>query len=96
MSEQHEQKNSAFKEKVLQAVREIPKGETRTYGQVAKTVGRPGAARAVGTIMKANYDLTVPCHRVIRSDGKIGDYNRGGRARKIELLRQEGALVDNA
>jgi len=73
-------------------VRQIPKGETRTYGEVAKAIGYPGAARAVGTVMKNNYDPTVPCHRVVRSDGKIGDYNRGGKERKEALLREEGAL----
>jgi O-6-methylguanine DNA methyltransferase len=84
-------KNStAFANHVREAVRQIPKGETRTYGQVAAAIGHPGAARAVGTIMKNNYDPTVPCHRVIRSDGKIGAYNRGGPAKKRALLKAEG------
>lgn len=83
---------TTFADLVRDAVRQIPKGETRTYGEVAAAVGRPGAARAVGTIMKNNYDPTVPCHRVVRSDGKIGDYNRGGSAQKERLLREEGAL----
>jgi O-6-methylguanine DNA methyltransferase len=82
-----------FSEQVRDAVRQIPKGETRTYGEVAAAVGRPGAARAVGTIMKNNYDPSVPCHRVIRSDGKIGDYNRGGPEKKRALLIAEGALA---
>jgi O-6-methylguanine DNA methyltransferase len=82
-----------FSEQVREAVRQIPKGETRTYGQVAAAIGRPGAARAVGTIMKNNYDPTVPCHRVIRSDGKIGEYNRGGPEKKRALLKAEGALA---
>jgi O-6-methylguanine DNA methyltransferase len=82
----------SFKEKVLQAVREIPKGKTLTYGEVAKKAGNAKAARAVGGYMKNNYDLTVPCHRVIRSDGKIGDYNRGGESAKRALLIKEGAL----
>jgi O-6-methylguanine DNA methyltransferase len=80
----------SFAEHVRAAVQQIPKGETRTYGQVAAAIGRPGAARAVGTIMKNNYDPTVPCHRVIRSDGKIGAYNRGGPLKKRALLRAEG------
>lgn len=63
-----------------------------TYGQVARVAGSSGAARAVGMVMKNNYDPTVPCHRVIRADGKIGDYNRGGRERKEQLLTEEGAL----
>ena len=79
-----------FPDRVRAAVRQIPKGETRTYGEVAAAAGYPGAARAVGSIMKNNYDPTVPCHRVIRSDGKIGDYNRGGTQRKRELLQREG------
>lgn len=74
---------------MLAAVRQIPEGETRTYGEVARAVGHPGAARAVGTVMKSNYDTTVPCHRVIRSDGKIGAYNRGGERAKRRLLEIE-------
>lgn len=83
---------SGFADRIRAVVREIPKGKSMTYGQVAHAAGHPGAARAVGMVMKNNYDPTVPCHRVIRSDGKIGDYNRGGSARKEALLREEGAL----
>ena len=99
----------SFKEKVLQIVREIEKGKVMTYKNVAmrartqadgietsgssRTVEKYTAARAVGTIMKSNYDLTVPCHRVIRSDGHIGDYNRGGKEKKIELLKSEGVEI---
>jgi O-6-methylguanine DNA methyltransferase len=86
------QKKTTFADLVRNAVRQIPKGQTRSYGEVAKAVGRPGAARAVGTIMKNNYDKTVPCHRVIRADGNIGAYNRGGPAKKRALLRAEGAI----
>jgi len=63
-----------------------------SYGEVAYKAGNPGAARAVGTIMAGNFDTTVPCHRVIRSDGKIGAYNRGGETKKRALLTAEGAL----
>jgi O-6-methylguanine DNA methyltransferase len=84
-------KESSFAKRVRDAVRQIPKGETKSYGEVARAIGHPGAARAVGTVMKNNYDPTVPCHRVIRGDGKAGSYNRGA-ARKSELLREEGAL----
>jgi len=83
-------KKSSFIDHVRDAVRQIPKGQTRTYGEVAKAIGYPGAARAVGTVMKNNYDPAVPCHRVIRSDGKIGEYNRGGPEEKKRLLRSEG------
>jgi len=79
-----------FKEKVLDVVRKIPKGQVLTYKQVAKKAGNEKAARVVGNLMKANYDKTVPCHRVIRSDGKVGDYNRGGAKKKAEILRREG------
>lgn len=63
-----------------------------TYGAVAKLAGSPGAGRAVGSIMAGNYDPKVPCHRVIRSDGKIGAYNRGGEKAKKALLIKEGAI----
>lgn len=88
---QNRMKKISFADRVREAVRQIPKGETRSYGEIARTVGRPGAARAVGTVMKNNYDSTVPCHRVICSDGSLGEYNRG-KARKRELLQAEGAL----
>ncbi|NNM84081.1 MGMT family protein [Candidatus Parcubacteria bacterium] len=85
-------KRNLFADRVRDAVRQIPKGETRSYGEVAGAVGSPGAARAVGIVMKNNYDPTVPCHRVIRSDGKLGGYNRGGQERKREILRTEGVI----
>ncbi|MBP6866190.1 MAG: MGMT family protein [Candidatus Pacebacteria bacterium] len=81
-----------FKEKVLDVVRKIPKGKVMTYKEVAKKAGNDKASRAVGNFMKSNYDKTVPCHRVIRSDGRVGDYNRGGKNAKVKLLIQEGAL----
>lgn len=83
---------TAFAIRVRAVVSKIPRGKTMTYGQVAKKAGKAGAARAVGMIMSLNYDKKVPCHRVIRADGKVGDYNRGGAFRKMKLLREEGAL----
>lgn len=80
-----------FKSRVLKIVSGIPKGKTMTYGDVAKLAGSPGAARAVGSIMKQNYDPNVPCHRVIKSDGSLGQYNRGG-DKKREILKKEGAI----
>lgn len=80
---------NTFSEKVYAVVRKIPRGKTMSYGEVAKKAGRPKAARAVGTIMSHNYDPKIPCHRVVRSDGKVGNYNRGGPARKMELLLEE-------
>lgn len=82
-----------FTERVRDVVRGIRRGETLSYGEVAKIAGNPGAARAVGTIMKGNFDNTIPCHRVIKSDGSVGDYNRGGREKKIKLLRNEGVDI---
>ena len=82
-----------FKERVLATVRKIPKGKTMSYGQVAYAAGYRGAARAVGTLMAHNHDKTVPCHRVIRSDGKIGEYNGGGPAVKLKRLRAEGVKL---
>lgn len=83
---------SAFSEKVKALVRQIPKGSVLSYKQVAQKAGNPLAARAVATIMAQNYDETVPCHRVIRSDGSLGGYNRGGIVVKKQLLTIEGAL----
>ncbi len=81
-----------FKERVISVVQNIPKGETLSYGEVAKRAGSPGAARAVGMIMKQNKDGSVPCHRVIRSDGKVGGYN-GLKGKKRELLQKEGVTI---
>lgn len=85
-------KEKSFQEKVLNVVRKIPKGKTLTYKEVAEKAGSPGASRAVGSIMAANFRPDVPCHRVIRSDGKIGEYNRGGPSAKYKLLKKEGAV----
>lgn len=82
----------SFTARVLNIVRAIPRGKTMTYQEVAEAAGSPGAARAVGNIMKNNYLPDVPCHRVIRSDGKLGDYNRGGEVKKKELLAKEKAI----
>ena len=78
-----------FADKVRAIVKKIPKGKTMTYKQVAIKAGNPRAARAVGAIMRTNYDDSIPCHRVVRSDGGMGGYNRGGSLRKKEILRQE-------
>jgi O-6-methylguanine DNA methyltransferase len=79
-----------FKEKVLSVVRKIPKGKVMTYKEVAIKVGEPNAMRAVGNIMSKNFLKDVPCHRIIRSDGHVGNYNRGGSSAKIRILRTEG------
>ena len=80
-----------FQNKVYRIVKEIPKGKVLTYKEVAKLIGSPRAARAVGSALNKNYDINIPCHRVIRSDGGLGKYNRGLK-KKILLLRKEGAI----
>lgn len=82
-----------FRESVIAVVRGIPRGETMSYAEVARRAGFPGAARAVGSLMKRNVDPAVPCHRVIRSDGRPGEYNRGGKKVKRELLEREGVIL---
>jgi methylated-DNA-[protein]-cysteine S-methyltransferase len=83
---------SPFHRSVRQVLRDIPYGRTLTYGEVARKVGRPGAARAVGTACGRNpLALVIPCHRVIGADGRLTGYN-GGTQRKEWLLRREGAL----
>jgi O-6-methylguanine DNA methyltransferase len=81
-----------FSEAVRTVVRGIPKGGTLTYKEVAKRAGRPGAYRAVGNILNKNYDPEIPCHRVIRSDGQTGGYNRGA-AQKMAILKAEQKSV---
>ena len=83
-------KQHTFSKKVYAVVAKIPKGKTMTYGQVAAKAGKPRAARAVGMLMSKNFNKKIPCHRVVRSDGKMGGYNRGGSERKLEILREEG------
>ncbi len=81
-----------FYQRVWKICYSIPAGETRTYGWIAKELGKPGASRAVGTALGANpFVPTVPCHRVLRSDGGMGGYSgEGGVAAKRRLLAQEG------
>ena len=85
-------KAQTFAEKVKEVVRKIPRGKVFTYGEVAKRAGQPKGARAVGMIMSKNFDTHIPCHRVVRSDGSLGSYNRGGQRQKRKILIAEGAL----
>lgn len=82
---------ASFRNRVLSVVKKIPKGKTMTYGQVAEKAGSAKAYRAVGNILNKNYNPDIPCHRVVRSDGKIGGYNRGAE-KKLEILKKEKAL----
>lgn len=70
-------------------VRAIPPGSTLSYKEVAHRAGKPNAARAVASLMSKNYHPDIPCHRVIRSDGTWGGYNRGGEEAKKRILLQE-------
>ena len=79
-----------FPEKVKNVVKFIPVGKTMTYKQVAHAAGNEKAARAVANLMAQNYDLEIPCHRVIRSNGTLGGYNRGGIDKKRAILQKEG------
>ena len=80
---------SRVERRVWRAIARIPRGGTRTYGELARSVGRPGAARAVGSACGRNpVALAVPCHRVVRADGGEGGY-RWGLARKRTLLACE-------
>ncbi len=82
-----------FKEKVLNIVRQIPRGYVLTYKEVAKLAKNPKAYRAVGNILNKNKDYkNIPCHRVVRSDGKIGGYNRGT-DKKHSLLARENVII---
>lgn len=82
----------SFAQRVLLVVRAIPPGRVATYGDVATRAGHPGAARAVGQVMRVCADRSVPCHRVVAADGRLGGY--GGREHiKRYLLEMEGVPV---
>ena len=87
---------TAFQQRVWQALRAIPYGETRSYGAVAEAIGNPGAARAVARACASNpVALVIPCHRVVRGDGEPGGY-RWGVGRKRLLLEQERSAAQRA
>lgn len=90
-SEKTSMAEQSFTQRVHMVVKRIPRGGVLTYREVAARAGRPGASRAVGTILKKNFDPTIPCHRVIKSDGTLGAYNRGAEE-KARKLRAEGYL----
>lgn len=85
---------SAFQQRVWAELARIPAGETRSYADIARAVGQPGAVRAVGTANGSNpVAVLVPCHRVVRSDGSLGGY-AGGLDRKRQLLAAEGVEIE--
>jgi methylated-DNA-[protein]-cysteine S-methyltransferase len=85
-------KYTPFQQKVYKAILKIPKGQVWTYGEVARKIGKPKAARAVGGALAKNLDAPfIPCHRVIASNGDMRGYSApGGIKRKLELLKKEG------
>lgn len=84
---------TGFRGEVVRALQTIPYGQTRSYGDVARAVGSPGAVRAVGTACRLNpLPIVIPCHRVVRSDGSPGQY-AGGEAAKRVLLAAEGVAT---
>jgi O-6-methylguanine DNA methyltransferase len=83
----------SFREKVYEVVKKIPKGEVLTYKKVAKLAGNPRAWRAVGNVLSKNKNPKIPCHRVIKSNGRVGGYNQGTK-KKITLLENEGLRIE--
>ena len=83
---------ASFRARVLAAVRSIPRGRVATYGDIAALAGAPGAARAVGNVMRGCGDPSVPCHRVIAAAGGLGGF-AGDLERKRQRLRAEGVEV---
>lgn len=78
---------------MAEAVRKIPRGETRTYQEIAEWIDQPLACRAVGNALNKNRNPEVPCHRVIRADGSLGGYGMGGAEKKRRRLRKEGVKI---
>ena len=90
-------KPTQFQKDVWEAIDRIPFGETRTYKELAISIGRPKAYRAVANACGKNPNpVSTPCHRVISSDGTIGGYSgKGGIKKKKALLKKEGILFDS-
>jgi len=88
-------KGTPFQKKVWRALLGIPKGKTITYKELAHKIGRPRAVRAVANAVGANPTLVIiPCHRVVRSDGSLGEYSgKGGVKTKRALLIKEGVSL---
>jgi len=87
-------RTGVFQKRVLLMEYRIPRGQVSTYGRLAKKLGNPGAARAVGNALARNpFPLLIPCHRAVRSDGSLGGY-RGGVKLKRKLLEMERLRFD--
>lgn len=88
---------SPFQLKVLKYLRDIPFGQTRTYGEVAEAIGHPGAARAVGSACGGNpFPLIIPCHRIIAAGGKIGGFGYGTRMKRLLLDHERSFGITSA
>lgn len=83
-----------FQNKVYEVVKNIPRGQVLSYAEVSWRLGSKGSARAVGNALNKNRDKAVPCHRVVRSDWRVGGFN-SGTAKKIALLEKEGVKIKN-
>ena len=86
---------TSFQNRVRDEIKKIPAGQTRTYKEIAVSIGNPGSSRAVANACAANPNpITVPCHRVIRSDGRHGGYSGpGGASRKSALISSEKEIA---
>ena len=85
----------SFDKKIYKKLLEVPKGKITTYGELAKAVGLKNGQRAVGKIMNKNpYPVIIPCHRVVKSDGKVGGYAYGEEI-KSDMLTREGIVIKN-
>jgi len=83
-----------FKKKVLDLIKSVPRGKVTTYNEVARALESPGAARAVGQALNKNErPVKIPCHRVVKSDGRVGGYKLG-RLAKMKLLQDEGVIIE--
>jgi methylated-DNA-[protein]-cysteine S-methyltransferase len=90
-------KRTEFQRRVQEVCRKIPRGEVWSYGELAAAAGAPGAARAVGSVMRSNrFPLIIPCHRVVAAGGKLGGFScPSGVDMKRKLLEAEGVMLAN-
>lgn len=83
---------TSLQKRVYEVVKKIPRGEVLTYKEVAEFAEHPLAFRAVGNILNKNRNPKIPCHRVVRISGGVGEYNKG-REKKLALLKKEGVII---
>ena len=84
--------STIFEKKVYAVAKRIPRGHVVTYKMIARAIGRPQAVRAIGNALHKNPFASVPCHRVVRSDGRLGGFNRGAQRKRV-LLQKEGVML---